>query len=60
MGNSCVVNCPCCGQFIQVEFSIIGARAYPFFSNPYEVINATSNSIYKGKEEKKEEKDNNV
>ena len=39
MQNNCIVTCPCCGQFIQVEISILGARAYPFCSNPYGAIN---------------------
>ena len=40
MENSCIVICPCCGQFIEVVNSVLGARAYPFFKNPCDVINA--------------------
>ena len=53
MENSCVVNCPCCGQFIQIEFSIMDARAYPFYMNPCNALNA----IYGITQNKEEDND---
>lgn len=54
MQNDCVVMCPYCGQFIQVDFSIIKAQAYPFSGNFHNSMNTTHGAIYK---QEKEEND---
>jgi len=55
MQNDCVVMCPYCGQFIQIDFSIINAQAYPFSGNSYNAMNTIHGAIYK---QDKEENDN--
>ena len=54
--NNCITICPCCGQFLQIDFSIINVQAYPFSGNPYNAINATHGAIYN--QDKEEENDN--
>lgn len=55
MQNECVVMCPYCGQFIQIDFSMIKAQAYPFWGNSYNSMNTSYGGIYK---QDKEENDN--
>lgn len=54
MQNECVTICPYCGQFIQIDFSIINAQAYPFSNNFYSAMTTTHGAIYK---QEKEEND---